>query len=87
MAPSRGAMSFLFGSWNLKPLDGQRRRDDRLEVFGEHRGEPGVGLDGRIQLVAQAEAQRQVARGLPDVVDEEPVAPAADVSLDLVRRR
>ena len=87
MAPSRGAMSLLFGSWNLKPFGGEAGRDDRLEVLGQHRGVPGVGLHGRVQLVAQAEAQRQVSRRLPDVVDEEPVAPAADVALDLVGGR
>ena len=65
----------------------QRRGDDRLEILGEHRRQPFVGLDRRVQLVAEAEAQREVPRRLPHVVDEEAVAPAADVALNLIGGR
>ena len=71
----------------LETLGGETRWNDGLLVFSQHRGESGVGLDRRIQLVTQPQAQREVSRGLPDVVDEEPVAPAADVTLELVRGR
>ena len=58
-----------------------------LKSAVEHRGQARVGLHRRVQLVAQAEVQRDISRDLPDVVDEEPVAPAADVAQNLIGRR
>ena len=48
---------------------------------------PAYVCTGVLALVPQAETQRQVSSRLPVVVDEEPVAPAAHVPLNLVGRR
>src|SRR5207247_10564420 len=65
----------------LEALRRKTGRDQRFFVFREHGGVPSVGLYRSVQLVAQAEAQREVACDLPDVVDEEPIPPAAHVTL------
>ena len=61
--------------------------NETREVRVQHRCEAFVRLRRRMQLVTQTKAQCQVARGLPRVVDEEAVAPMADVALELVHRR
>ena len=75
----------------LEPFDriGRQvgRGNDRQEVLSQHVRDAGIRLHRRAPLVPQAETQRQVPFRLPVVVDEEPVAPAADVPLNLVGRR
>ena len=61
--------------------------NNRLEVFRQHRRHAFIGLHGRVHFVAQPNAQREISRSLPHVVDEESVAPPADVTLDLIGRR
>ena len=86
MAPNPRGDVLVVRLVELESLGGETGRDDVLLTLVQHRGQALIGLHRRVQLVAQAEAQREVLRGLPDVVDEEPVAPSADVSLNLVRR-